>query len=139
MAAWEEVPTLEEAEREWAEDPAGFESWVRESIDGITWQEHDRRHLHDRDAFLCHSAGSDECRALGHPPRPDESADPAGYERWADEWGHEYGWDDELICPATKYGSACSVCETDDCPHPATNDLWSMPWVTGSTDSESGR
>lgn len=70
---------------------------------------------HNRDGFLCYEAGSEPCLALGHAPNP-----APAYE--SDEWGgeHCYGWDGMWICPETKYATACSECESEDCDRPTT-------------------
>lgn len=80
--------------------------------DCIGWQIRvwwmDRRD-HDRDGYLCEMAGSPECLALGHKPDPVNG--------WDDDPDlHPLGWDGiEPICPATRYGTACTQCESDDC------------------------
>jgi hypothetical protein len=62
---------------------------------------------HNQDGFVCGFAGGPECTALGHTTDPD---DP-----WVDDDDHPAGWDGDAVCPATKSGSACTECETDDC------------------------
>jgi hypothetical protein len=65
---------------------------------------------HNQDGYLCQIAGSPACEALGHVA-PEE-----GW--WEDETGqHEMGWE-EMLCLPTKYGSACTTCESDECDYP---------------------
>lgn len=82
--------------------------------DCIGWQIRvwwmDRRD-HDQDGYLCEMAGSAECLALGHKPNPGQAGD-------GDEWDngeHQLGWGGDWICPETKYATACTQCESEDC------------------------
>lgn len=99
-----------------ADDPIdNLDDW----LDCVRWDVNrnwaESKH-HDRDGFLCDTAGGPECLALGHKPQPvtDEDADILD-DGWDDE-EHPLGWDFERICPATRSESACTTCESPDCP-----------------------
>lgn len=62
---------------------------------------------HDRNGYLAELAGSPKCLALGHAPDPEEG--------WDTGDAHPIGWADEPLCIATRSGSACTECESDDC------------------------
>jgi hypothetical protein len=59
-------------------------------------------------------AGSERCVALGH--HPDSHGD----------WGttpddHPMSFDGEPLCSATRYGAACTECESEECGYPPVN------------------
>jgi hypothetical protein len=83
-------------------EPIEDDDWV----DEVRWQVNlwwqERREGHDQDGYFCDAAGDPTCLALGH--KPDEDG----------EWEydtHPSGWEGEQVCPATRYDSACTVCE----------------------------
>lgn len=103
-------------------EPIPDEDWVDEVRWQLNYDKQDRKG-HNRDGFLCHIAGSDECLALGHKPDPEDGWDSDdNYDL------HPYGWGGERICPATRFDSACTLCESEDCDHPPldTDAFWGL-------------
>jgi hypothetical protein len=94
-----------------AEEPVSDEDWW----DEVRWQvsyHHSVRHDgHNRDGYFAEIAGSEKCLALGHRPDPE-----LGWETDDLYDSHPYGWHGDQLCTATKYGTACTECESDDCP-----------------------
>jgi len=94
-----------------SDNPVLDEDWadvVRWEVD-LKWVGH---RDHDLNGFIAEFAGSDECVALGHV------ADVYG--GW-DAQTHPYGWGNEQMCVATRYGTACTYCESEDCEAPKTD------------------
>ncbi len=119
MSAWEKVPAADD--RDWLlMDEAERETYLRAVFDELGGEQAESR-LHDRDGFYAHEAGSEECLALGHVP-PEDPAD------WEVIPGHETGWNDSILCVATKYDTACTVCE-GECSYEVPKSIWSMPGV----------
>lgn len=97
MSAWETVPADDEFDSEEERDEYLSDVYV-----DLRNYWYDRRY-HDRDGYFCELAGSEECEALGHKPDKEYG--------WDDDQEHPYGWDGEVICPATRFGAACTQCE----------------------------
>lgn len=78
------------------------------------------RSFHDRDGYLCEIAGSTECLALGHEFDPDEG--------WDFDGEHPVGWGGDNLCPATRYATACSYCESEGCDNPPLDpdEFWAL-------------
>lgn len=97
-------------------DPVPDEDWE----DVVRWEvnyHHAVRHDgHNRDGYFAEVAGSEKCLALGHKPDPEQDWDT---EELYDS--HPYGWDGERLCIGTKYGAACTECESEDCPWEPAN------------------
>ncbi len=105
MAAWEEVAVFDETVEPWTEEERV------EFLDDLypdLMYSHRERKLHDRDGFLAEEAGSAACVALGHS-KPED-----GWGEGLDD-EHVPGWDGTWLCDATRYGSACTYCESEDC------------------------
>jgi hypothetical protein len=92
-----------------AADPVEDEYWVETVRRELNGRWYENRLGHDRNAYFCEPANSDACKALGHVV-PKEGDDE-----------HPFGWDGDVICPATRYGSACSECESENCPWSPTD------------------
>lgn len=91
-----------------AADPIEEDDWE----DVVEWEvmqvQQVRHQGHNRDGYFALVAGGAACTALGHKPDPENE--------WLDDDEHERGWDGEHLCQATAYGSACTECESEDCP-----------------------
>lgn len=66
------------------------------------------RAVHDRDGYLAEDAGSYRCLKLGHYPDPALGWDDDGE-------NHPTGWNGDPLCFETRYGQACTECESEDC------------------------
>lgn len=97
MSAEDRPPTDDEFD-----DAAELEEYMQDVYHDLRYYWSDRRY-HDRDGYFCEIAGGAACEALGHKPDPEFG--------WDDDEEHFYGWDSEIICPATRWGAACSQCE----------------------------
>jgi elongation factor P--beta-lysine ligase len=109
-----------------AEKPVPDDDWadfVRWEVDQ-KWKSHAENH--DRNGFFAEYAGSEQCLALGH------TADEEG--EWDDD-AHPYGWDGDQICVATRYGLACTECESDECfgEDTDTRAFWELFSADGSS------
>jgi hypothetical protein len=99
VSADESIPSPDEFDSE-----AELDEYMEDVYRGLRNYWSDRR-FHDRDGFFCEEAGGRECEALGHQPDPEVG--------WDDDDEHPRGWGGEIICPATRYGTACTSCEGD--------------------------
>ena len=121
MSAWEGIPAAGEL------DEIEMEEWLTDLFDDLRADFRERR-FHDRDGYLCDLAGSEQCLALGH--RPDENGE------WELDDDHQGGWDGDVICPATKYATACTSCESADCPMQELPNLWALASATPTTEGD---
>jgi hypothetical protein len=107
-------------------EPVHDEDW----LDVVRWDVNRywaERGFHNRDGFLCDFAGDPSCLALGHTPDPETE--------WDDDDDHPYGWGGNPICPATKYATACTECESDDCEWDGPTDARSFWALFGKATS----
>jgi hypothetical protein len=75
---------------------------------------------HNLDGWFAEAAGSEKCLALGHKPKEDARDE---FDEWDDD-NHPYGWFG-FVCAETRWGQACTVCESDDCfALSTTGQLW---------------
>lgn len=95
-----------------AADPVPDEDWNDEVRRRVNRNLQERR-FHNSDGFMCYLAGDPECLALGHKPDPDGE--------WYDGDLHVNGWNGDTVCPETRWGTACTECETEtgDCDYEA--------------------
>lgn len=122
MTYYDEVPVGDYA-AEYDPDGKDEQEWLEETFKSITRFDFDRRHFHNRDGWFADEAFSEKCLALGH--REEEGDDP----HYADG-DHSYGWDGSMLCEGTKWGVACSECESEDCPYLETvSSVWDMKRV----------
>lgn len=125
MSAHDDILTTEEAEAEFTE--VELEEYLLDAFAEIAEFESERRAFHDRDGYLAELAGSVACAALGHAAHVDE--DSPLYDEWIE--AHPVGWSGEHLCEATRFGSACTACESESCDFRPAPSLWDLPGVTG--------
>lgn len=121
MSCFDEVPVMDPT---WNPDGSDERDFMEDVFKSITQFDFERRHFHNGDGWFAEEAFSEKCLALGHAEDADGD-DP----HYADG-DHTYGWNDSMICTDTKWGVACTECESDDCPYlESMTSIWSMKGV----------
>lgn len=133
MSSYDEVPVSGPALADWqSSTEEENEEFLRFTFKDIARDHHDRRHFHDKDGFYAEYAWSKECLALGHV-KPDVYLD-AEDDPYFESNEHAWGWDSDVICMPTRYGTACTVCE-GECPFDVDlPDLWALVALAGGDD-----
>lgn len=122
MTYYEEVPV---GDYGLGYDPEGIDEqeWLQETFTSIIRFDFDRRHFHNRDGWFADEAFSEKCLALGHS---EEGGDDPHYA----DGQHSRGWDGSMLCEGTKWGVACTECESEACPYlEEALSIWDAPGV----------
>lgn len=141
MSHYEAVPTdLEEWFEEFNTDEIVDEFLRATSLDIMRYHR-ERLKFHDRNGYFAEFAYEPKCLALGHErsryepeeSEPDAETDfePIDDDQLMRDGDHESGFNGEIICTGTRYGTCCTECE-GYCEYENTGgNLWALPGVTG--------
>jgi len=122
MSYYDAVPIGDYAD-DWDPDGEDEREYMEDVFRSITRYDHERRTLHDTDGYFAKYAFDEECLAFGHKPgsSDDEEDDP-----YIADGTHTGSWDGETICTSTKYGVACTYCESECDFWDSGVDIWDM-------------
>lgn len=118
MALWEEVRDIADEYAEMSQ--AEIEGDIQWHLKGIEpW--HRERKMHNGNGWFADFAWSEKCLAAGHKKDPSAFDEDGAYHDYEDElYGdgtHVTGFDGDILCTETKWGSCCTDCESEDCEY----------------------
>ncbi len=118
MALWEEVRDIADEYAEMSQ--AEIEDDIQWHLKGIEpW--HRERKMHNGDGWFADFAWSEKCLAAGHKKDSSAFDEDGAYHDYEDElYGdgtHASGFDGDLLCTDTKWGTCCTECEGEDCEY----------------------
>ena len=118
MALWEEVQDIAEQFSEMTEAEVEEDlQWHFKHIE--PW--HRERKMHNGNGWFADFAWSERCLAAGHEKDPQALDDDGAYHDHEDalygDGTHCSGFDGDVLCTETKWGTCCTTCEGEDCEY----------------------